>query len=269
VTAHEHAGVGTSLLVPFVVLAVSVAAAGYLVGVRRSRRRSAWPTHRTVLWLLGLACVALALVGPLAAAAHGSFSAHAATHVLLGMLAPLLLVLAAPGTLALRALPARHARALSRALRSRLVGWLTHPVVAGLLDVGGLWLLYGTSLFSLVHSSATVHALVHLHVLLAGALLTFSLVGIDPQPHRASLTTRAVVLVAFMAAHSILAKRLYAFPPAGVGAEDGRVGAQIMYYAGDAVHLALVVLLLSGWYIRAGRRMPGAISVGTHPHPRR
>ncbi len=69
---------------------------------------------------------------------------HVAGHLLLGMVAPLLLVTAAPVTLALRALPRERARTLGRLLRSRPLAVLTHPAVAALLDVGGLWLLYRT-----------------------------------------------------------------------------------------------------------------------------
>lgn len=52
----------------------------------------------------------------------------------------------------------------------------------------------------------------------------------------------------FIAAHQILAKRLYAHPPAGVDARDAEVGAQVMHYGGDVVDVFLIVLLFAGWY---------------------
>jgi putative membrane protein len=125
---------------------------------------------------------------------------------------------------------------------------VSHPVVAGLLAAGGLWLLYTTGLFHRAHASAPVGLVVHAHVLLAGWLLTASLVGPDPHPSRASFRVRVIVLVGFVAAHSVLAKWLYAHPPAGVSPADARAGAQLMYYAGDVVDVALMVLLVSGWY---------------------
>ena len=64
-----------------------------------------WPKTRAALWLLGLVCAASAVVGPLAQRAHADLRAHMVGHVLLGMLAPLLVALAAPVTLAPRALP--------------------------------------------------------------------------------------------------------------------------------------------------------------------
>ena len=246
---HEHVpAAGPALLTVVAVVALVVGAAAYAAGLRAARARSPWPARRTLCWYAGLACAGAATVGPLAEASRSSFTAHMAGHVLLGMLTPLLLVLAAPVSLLLRALPAARARRVSAALRSPAARVVGHPVVAGLLAAGGLWLLYTTGLFHRAHASAPVGLVVHAQVLLAGWLLTASLVGPDPHPSRATFRVRAIVLVGFVAAHSVLAKWLYAHPPAGVSAADARAGAQLMYYAGDVVDVALMVLLVSGWY---------------------
>nr|WP_231747481.1 cytochrome c oxidase assembly protein [Auraticoccus cholistanensis] len=218
---------------------------------RRAGRRGRWPLARTLSWQLGLLSLGLGLAGPVAAA-RTDFVAHMLGHLLVGMVAPLLLVLAAPVTLALRVLPVATARRLTRLLRSPVVRVLTHPVTAAVLDAGGLWLLYTTGLWQLT-SSGPGHALVHVHVLLAGYLFTAAVVGVDPDPHRSPVAVRATVLVAFVAAHSVLAKWLYAHPPAGTGVREAEVGAQLMYYGGDVVHLALMVLLGLAWYRATGR----------------
>ncbi|MEV4511179.1 cytochrome c oxidase assembly protein [Dactylosporangium sp. NPDC049525] len=149
----------------------------------------------------------------------------------------------------LRAVPARHARRVSRVLRSSPARLAGHPVTALVLNAGGLWLLYATPLYARVGG----HPLVHAHVFLAGCLLTFALVGPDPAPHRAAWETRAVVLVAFLAAHGVLAKFLYAHPPLGVPVGEARSGAQLMYYAGDAVDIVLLVMLFLPVYRRRRR----------------
>ncbi len=265
---HPGHGAGTSRLTGWELLDVAVAlalvgaAAGYVAALVLARSRTPWPVRRTVLWLLGLACVGAALLGPLATAARTSFTAHAAGHLLLGMLGPLLLVLGAPVTLALRALPVTGARSLVRLLRAPPVRVVTHPVVAGTLDAGGLWLLYGTDLFARMHASPALHGLVHLHVLVAGYLFTASVVGRDPDPHRASVQLRSAALIVFIAAHAVLAKWLYAHPPAGADQADARVGAQLMYYGGDAVDVTLVVLLLAGWYAATRPRPAGLAASG-------
>lgn len=254
---HDHGGAhassgpvaGWEVFEVLVLLVLGAALVGYAVALWAAGPGRRWPPRRALCWTAGVLCAGVGLAGPVASAAHTSFTAHMAAHLLTGMVAPLLLVLGAPLTLALRALPVARARRLTRLLRTPIVRAETHPVVAASLDVGGLWVLYTTGLYPLMHSSVLVHALVHAHVLGWGYPFTASLVGVDPDPHRSSVVLRSVVLVAFVAAHSVLARWLYAHPPAGVEAVDGRAGAQLMYYGGDVVDVLLVVLLLYGWYV--------------------
>ena len=93
------------------------------------------------------------------------------------------------------------------------------------------------------------------HIFLAGYVFTAAIAGPDPDPHRSSFRVRAVVLVLFIAAHSVLAKWLYAHPPSGVAPHDAHVGAQVMYYGGDVVDVLLIALLFLGHY-RATRPRP-------------
>nr|WP_232530738.1 cytochrome c oxidase assembly protein [Microlunatus antarcticus] len=224
---------------------------GLLVGRARRRGRS-WSLRRTASWVVGCLLATAAVSGPLAAAATSSWTAHMAGHVLLGMLAPLLLVLGAPVTLALNALSVTTARRLSRLLRSRPLRALTEPTVAAVLAVGGLWLIYATPLLEVAHAHPPVDVVVHLHVLLAGYLFTAVLVGPDPLPHRRGTRHLLAVLVLALAAHDVLAKRLYA-AATGPDVLDEQRGALVMYYGGDAVDLLLAVLVCLRWY-RSGQR---------------
>lgn len=253
---HAASATGWALFEAAAAAVLVCAAVGYAVALWAARDRSPWPRRRTAAWYAGLACVATGLIGPLAAAAHSSFTAHMAAHLALGMAGPLLLVLGAPVTLALRALTVRTARTLTRLLRTPYVRVITHPVVAAVLNAGGLWLLYTTSLYPMMHTSVLLHAVIHAHIVLAGYIFTASLIGPDPDPHRSPMSVRAVVLIVFIAAHSVLAKWLYAHPPAGVDAADGRRGAQLMYYGGDAVDVLLIVLMFAGWYAASRPREP-------------
>ena len=246
--SHDHGMFGWALFGYLAALVLGLGAVVYAAGWWASRHRGRWPIHRTVLWYTGLFCAGAGLVGPIAEAARTSFSAHMVGHLLLGMVAPLCLVLSAPVTLALRALPVVHARALSRVLRTVLVRGLTHPMVAVVLNVGGLWALYTTDLYGMMHTSVWLYALVHAHVFLAGYLFTAAMVGIDPNPHRSSFALRTAALIGFLTAHSILAKWLYGHPPAGVDFADARIGTQIMYYGGDAVDVTLIVVFCAQWY---------------------
>ena len=238
--SHHESGVGLELiLTELLVVALLAAAVGYLSAVRLT---GTWPAGRTVPWLVGLGvAVAVAGVGGLGLDGPHDLRLHVAGHLLVGMVAPLLLVRAAPMTLALRALPRRHARALARLLRARPVAVLTHPAVAAVVDVGGLWLMYRTDLLIGVPG-----ALVNLHMLLAGCLFAFSIAGRDPAPHRPGLAVRAAVLVAAVAAHDVLAKLLYA--------AQAETAGMLMYYGAAPVHVVLFVRLGREWYVAQGRR---------------
>ncbi|MET1004607.1 MAG: cytochrome c oxidase assembly protein [Propionibacteriaceae bacterium] len=253
---HEHGDGWLELAVGGVLPGVVVLlAALYVFGFVRCRRRGRdWSRTRLLLWLSGsLVCLA-ALVGPLAELGHRSFAAHMVGHLLLGMLGPLLLVRAAPVTLLLRVLPTTPARKVVRVLGSGPVRVVSHPLVSGAGNLGGVWLLYTTGLFGLSQSLPWLHALVHLHVLTFGYLFTAAVVGVDPDRHRSSFPVRSLLLVLFAAGHAILAKSIYARPPAGVPTEQAESGAMVMYYGGDVVEVLVLVLLWAAWYAATAPR---------------
>jgi putative membrane protein len=247
------------LLVGVAGLAIAVYAAGVLASRRRGRP---WPLHRLGFWAAGVSLATASVVGPLATASHASFVAHMGGHLLAGMLAPLLLVLATPVTLALRTLDVVPARRLSRLLRSRPMRFAAHPLTALTLSAGGLWMLYLTPLFLWMQTDPLLHLAVHAHLLAAGYLVTAAVVGLDPRPHPPSRALVAVVLVLAMASHAVLAKYLYAHPPA-VAPADACDGAQLMYYAGAWIEAAVVVLFCAQWYRASGRgRRVRAVATG-------
>lgn len=254
--SHSHVG-GYELIFQLVMVMPFVAGLVlYFVAVVVSNRRlkNQWSPVRSALWGGGIVLTLLAVVGPLAEHAHVDFRAHMVGHVLLGMLAPLLLVLATPMTLILRTLPVRFARRLTRVLKSLPMQVITNPLFASFLNIGGLWLLYTTELFVLMQQNMMVHILVHIHVFLAGYLFTMSIIYTEPTPHRLSFTFRSVVLVLAFAAHGILSKYIYAHPPSGISVTQAEAGGQIMYYGGDVIELILIVIFCFQWYKNARPR---------------
>ncbi|WP_153733390.1 cytochrome c oxidase assembly protein [Sporosarcina obsidiansis] len=223
----------------------------YSVSVFRTNRQKhlrTWPPVRTVFWMLGVLFSASAVIGPIAEDSHENFVMHMIGHVFLGMLGPLLLALAAPMTLLLRVLPVQHARRVSRLLKSRLASFYTHPIVASILNVGGLWLLYTTDLYMLMQHHLWLHVLIHIHVFVAGYLFTISLLYIDPVSRRFSYVYRTIIFIVALAGHGILSKYIYAYPPNGVPIEQAQVGAMLMYYGGDAVDVVIIILLFRKWF---------------------
>lgn len=241
-------------------LVVIVPVACYALGVARLRRRLGrrWSTWRTAGFALGTVLAAAALSPPLSDLAHADARGHMAQHLLLGMYAPLALVLAAPVTLLLGATPLAARGAVGAVLRSRPVQVLSHPVTAAVLSVGGLYLLYLTPLYAASAQSAPLHHLVHLHFLAAGALYVWAIAGPDPAPHRPGTAMRVSVLLLSAAAHAYLAKLIYAragdLPPGGShGIQEMQHAAQVMYYGGDVAEILLAVALFAGWYRLRGR----------------
>ena len=219
-----------------------------LAAALTSLRYKAWPLHRYFFWSIGLFCIAIVFTGPLADFAHNNFTGHMWAHLLLGMLAPLLLLLARPMTLLLRSLPISAARKVSSILKSLPFRLLSNPVTAFILNIGGLYLLYMTSLYELMHQSLIAYALIHLHVFLAGYLFTASIIYIDVTSHHLGYLFRSIVLIVSLAAHKILSKLIYAYPPVGVPREQAEAGGMIMYYGGDIIELVIIAILCGQWY---------------------
>jgi len=246
---HHVSGSGSLGVEAILALPFALALIFYGAGVVLHRRRgSTWPWYRSIFWVLGIGAAAAGFVGPLAAAAHEDFVAHMWGHLLVGMVAPLLLVLASPVTLAVRTLHVVPARRLSRILSSWPARVATAPVVAAVLNVGGMWLLYSTPLYDAMRGNVLLHLVVMAHFLLAGYLFTVAIIPIDPAPHRAGFPLRMVVLVLALAAHGILAKTIYASPPAGVPTPEAQAGAMLMSYAGDVIDAAIITVLCAQWY---------------------
>jgi len=191
-------------------LIVAMAGALYLAGVLALRRRGdTWPVGRIVAFGAGLLVLAWSTFGGLGAYSHVLFSAHMVSHMLLAMVAPILLILGAPITLALRTLPSARVpgelgprQVLLAVLHSRVVRVLSHPIVAAAIFVGSLYAIYFTGLFDWLMENHLGHAWMEIHFLLAGALFFWILVGIDPTPRTLAPLWRFGLLLIVMPFHA-------------------------------------------------------------------
>ncbi len=190
----------------------------YIKGVAVLKKRGdSWPVGRTISFALGIAAIDLATSGGLGVYALFSFQYHMIAHMVLGMLAPIGLVLGAPITLALRTLPQgrtpdeRGVRGtLLAALHSRYSGVITNPVVALALFDGSLFVLYFTDLFGNLMQNHAGHLFMNIHFMLAGFLFFHVIIGIDPNPRRIPHIVRMVMLFAAMSIHAFFAIALLA-----------------------------------------------------------
>jgi putative membrane protein len=234
---------------------VLLALSGYLLATwRLGRRGDHWPVLRTLSCALACTGLVVAALMPLPGPA---FTVHMIEHSIVGMAAPVLVALARPVTLMLRALPPDRARrVLLSLLHSRMASVAVFPPLAAVWDVGGLWVLYRTPLFATVHGDTVLHALVYVHVFTAGLMFAVAVTQLEPVGRRYSFPLRAASLVLAAAAHDVLSKSIYAAPPpdtaAMFDAADVRTGAQIMFYGGDVTEIMLAVALAWQWYLATG-----------------
>lgn len=262
-TGHQQGGGALDVVLP--ALVALLCAGGHLLLVRRARRRNparAWSPWRTAGFHAGVVLSAVALLPPVASFAHRDFRGHMLQHLLLGMYAPLALVLGAPVTLLLRALPAPRARRLAAVLRSGSVRLLGHPVPALLLSTGTLPVLYFTPLYGTVTAHPAGHWLLHAHFLVSGCLFAHAIAGPDPAPGRLGVRARLVCLGWAIAVHAVAAQLMYGGFGVGVRAPAAQVrgGAEVMYYGGDVAELLLAAALVTTWrpaHRTLGTRRPG------------
>jgi putative membrane protein len=266
---------------PLFVLTV-LAAGLYLTGVRRlaaSGRR--WPMRRSVSFLTGLVVIALATQSGFAQYDRVLFSLHVAQHLLLGMVAPVFLVLGAPVTLALQASHRSARTRVLRVLHSRPVAVVTHPLVVWILFGGTLVVLYFTGLYELSLRNNWVHGLLHLHFVVVGCLFMAYVIGVDPLPrsfgYGARLLFVAVVLpfhaflgVALLGRRTVLAADWYAHvsrPWLRSGLSDQKLGAGMLWTFGELFGLVALGIVLYQWMrhdelvaARADRRLDAPLA---------
>lgn len=231
--------------VPLVVLV-----AAYLAGTRRVRRR--WPAGRTACFLAG----ALAAGGALLLPSEERFAAHAGQHLLLGMVAPALFVLAAPVTLALQAAGPGPRRRLLAVLHSTPAAVLAHPLTAWAVFGGSMLALYLTPLYRLSLDHPWLHELLHVHFLAAGALFFWPVLGVDPAPHRLPHGARLLMVFLAIPFHAVLGIALLGARPLAPEhtLADHRAGAGLLWVAGDLLSLVAVLVVAAQWMGHEERR---------------
>lgn len=169
---------------------------------RRGRRDHAGWTHACP-FLLGLLVLTLALVSPLdAAASDYLLSAHMLQHVLIGDVAPALLVVGVRGPLTFFLLPAPVLRRLAATAWPRAaIAFLLRPTTSFVVWAVTLAVWHVPAIYDRALTQSWLHDLEHASFLLAGLLVWSQL--IDPARRRA-LDVRGRLLYAgalFAAAH--------------------------------------------------------------------
>nr|WP_234402025.1 cytochrome c oxidase assembly protein [Thermobifida halotolerans] len=253
----------------FFILVIGVLAGLYTAGVvRLLRRGDTWPRGRTVAWLAGLLALAGALLSGVGTYSYVLFSVHMVQHMVLSMLVPILLVLGAPVTLALRALRPAHRRGdrgprewLNAFLHSRYSRLVTHPGFATPVFVFSVYVLYFTPLFGTLMQDHLGHMFMNVHFLLAGFLFYWIMIGVDPAPRKVPFLLRIVLLLVAMGFHAFFGiVIMMQSAPLGMEyygqfevpwlddlAEDQYAGGGVAWAVGEIPTLLVLIALVVQW----------------------
>ncbi|QFQ95739.1 cytochrome c oxidase assembly protein [Streptomyces phaeolivaceus] len=276
----DHSGHGMGLLPftlgrglswsadPFFLVACLAALALYGWGVvRLVRRGDKWPVGRTVAFVLGVLLVMLVTCTGLNDYGMVMFSVHMVQHMVISMLAPIVLLLGAPVTLALRALPVagRGRKGPRELLLMFLHSWymkiVTHPAFTIPMFIASLYGLYFTPLFDFLMGSTLGHIVMMTHFLLVGLFFFWPIMGVDPGPHRPGYLMRMLELFAGMPFHAFFGIALmmasapmvktYENPPASLGIDalaDQNAAGGIAWAFSEIPSVLVLLALLFQWY---------------------
>lgn len=239
----------------------------YAYGVRvLARRGIRWQWWRSLAFVAGIAVVLLATATGIEGYGMVLFSVHMAQHMMLAMIAPILLLLGSPLTLALRGLPSRGPRrgvrrGLVRLMASRWVLVLSSIPVRWLLFLSGLYAIYFTSLFDSLMSTVWGHNAMMLHFLATGLLFFGPLVGADPWPGRATPLLRLLESFASTPFHAFFGIAImtastpvvgfFEHPPASWGIDvlsDQDTAGAIAWATSEIPTMLLVGIILVQWF---------------------
>ncbi|MFE1439922.1 cytochrome c oxidase assembly protein [Streptomyces sp. NPDC058739] len=278
----EHSGHGMTMDLPpftlgrglqwspdgFFLVACLLGIALYVWGVVRLRRRGdAWSLGRTVAFVSGVLSIALVMCTGLNDYGMVMFSVHMVQHMVISMLSPILILLGAPVTLALRALPVagrgrKGPRELLLALlHSRYMRVVTHPAFTIPMFIASLYGLYFTPLFDTLMGSQAGHTVMMIHFLLVGVFFFWPIMGVDPGPQRPGYLMRMLELFAGMPFHAFFGIALmmgstpmvktYGNPPASLGIDalaDQNAAGGIAWAFSEIPSVLVLIALLFQWY---------------------
>ncbi|MFG2580312.1 cytochrome c oxidase assembly protein [Streptomyces malaysiensis] len=235
--------------------------------IRLWRRGDAWPVGRVVSFVLGVQTIVVAMCTKLNDYGMVMFSVHMVQHMIISMVSPILLLMGAPVTLALRALPAagrgrKGPRELLVALlHSRYMRVITHPAFTIPLFIASLYALYFTPLFDFLMESKTGHIAMMVHFLAVGLVFFWPIMGVDPGPHRPGYVMRMLELFAGMPFHAFFGIALmmatepmvgtYQHPPASLGIDalsDQTWAGGIAWAFSEIPSVIVLVALVHQWY---------------------
>lgn len=252
---------------PPVVLALLAAVTAYGLGLRERRRRRPGTRSGHVLetgsFMAGLAVLVVALVSPVDSIAGDLFWVHMTQHLLVGLVAPLLVVCGRPVAVMSGALSRHAQREVQRAVSPyrRAIHFRRSSTAWSLVAVSGhvlaFWVWHAPPFYDAAIRNDLLHALEHVTLFATGALFWWVIVAVRWRERSgaavlylfvAGFASGALAALLTLAPHSLY--DVHATTTAAwhlTPLEDQQLAGAVMWVPGGAVYVAAAVVLFVRW----------------------
>jgi putative membrane protein len=235
----------------------------YVVGVRRlnaQHPRVPHPAWKTALFLTGMVALALGVLSPIEYYGNQTLVMDFFGFLLITMVAPPLILLASPLTLAFRVSGKANRRRLRMAYRSRTAALLTFPVVSGLLFASVTYLWQFSALTDTAAHNDVVRDAQQFTLLVVSLIFWVPALCADPVRWRIGYPLRALYVFVEMThkglfggmflsmshpVHTYIATHLPAYAPTGI--EDQRNAILVLWLGGNVIFVGVLVGLVVRW----------------------
>jgi len=233
----------------------------------RPPRNAPASTRSLVLFIAGLALLALALISPLGYLSTQYFSGRIVQHMMLVASIPSLLVFANPVPALIYGLPLRWREAVRAAQQHtgppgrvrRFLLWATSPGVTLLTFLSICWLWYDPTIHAATLRYGFVHAIELLSLFSVALLNWWHITGVWPQVHK-PMPPLVRVLYAFISIWPIkmiglilliITDSIYDYPQtfrfSGLQVDDFVFGAMIAWIVSGLAYAVASISLVSDW----------------------
>ena len=245
----------------FWIAGLAALAIWYVRSFRSAARRGCpHPRWRLAISLAALGVVFVAVCSPIDHYGRDILWVDFTGFLLLTMIAPPMLLLGAPLTLAFRASGKAGRKRLRRLYRCRFVAIVTFPVATWLLFAVATYLWQFTDLTDMAARHQSLRYLQQSSLLAVGLLFWNPAVAADPLRWRLPYPLRSLYVLVEMThkglfggmflsmtsvVHSDLAARAPAWAPAPL--TDQRLAILILWIGGNLIFLTALIALVAGW----------------------
>jgi len=223
-----------------------------------SAARQLISTWRQIIFIAALALGAIVTVGPVAHAALHTFWIHMIQHIGLMMLISPMLVLGAPGAVALNS-HRRRVRSLTQSfLSGRTAKLLFHPTFGFILFLTVLVTTHFSALANAGMRNPHMHYLELTLFIIGGFIYYYPVMEGNPTPIHVPYSTRVLSLFAMMLPETMVGfflysgnRLLHSLPDGmsmSMGVNDQHKGGAIMWAMGMLIDTIWIVLAARDWF---------------------